>query len=175
MSVALENLKKMRLQVFKAGVDYRGSKPDIVIVYPDKNKYYLAEIIGADDLSSSSQRLISKGTDTDSRDFCTKLYPDPRMAAWAASIYCDLGQGLELFAYKELGGINLDRMQRYAALIFPSSISEEAERVLTEFKLVFKSLNVLNIFTLTLLSQPDTVRLADARRFMQFLVANRIQ
>ena len=171
--LSIENLRKMGLQVLRASLDYRGDKPDLVVIYPDKGKYYLVEVIAEDCLSSPSPRLINKGRNADSREFCRKLYPDERTAAWAAGIYCDLGRGIELFAYKELAGANFSHMNKYAALIYPSAVSKEADKVLTFFKLQFRALDVLGIFTLTLLSQPDTAKLSEARRFMQFLVANR--
>ena len=171
--LSVQNLRKMGLLVLQANVDYRGNKPDLAIIYPDKEKYYLAEVIADDCLSHPSPRLTNKGYCAGSREFCRKLYKDERIAAWAAGVYCDLGQGLELFAYEELAGKNLSCMQRYAALIYPSSVSEEADKVLTLFKLQFRALDIMGKFTLTLFSQPDTVKLSEARRFMQFLVNNK--
>ena len=171
--LAIENLRRMGLLVLQASVDYMGIKPDLAIIYPDKEKYYLTEVIAEDCLSTPSPRLTNKGRYADSREFCRKLYNDERTAAWAAGIYCDLGQGLDSFAYKELAGADFRRMRKYAALIYPSSVSDEADRVLTLFKLQFRALDILGKFTLTLFSQPDTARLPETRRFMQFLVSNR--
>ncbi|MDR0454071.1 MAG: hypothetical protein LBH05_04585 [Deferribacteraceae bacterium] len=173
IKIAVENLYNMGLRVFRANQDYRGNKPDLAIVYPDKEKYYLTEVIGDDCLIWPSPRLINKGHYAESREFCRKLYQDERTAAWAAAVYCDLGQGLELFAYNELAGISLIHMRKYAALIYPSGIAKEADKILKSFNLQFRSLDILEKFTLTLFSQTDTAKLADSRRFMQFLTTNR--
>lgn len=144
----------------------------MVVVYPDVGKYYLTENLSDDCLKNPGLRLASNRADAQGRRFCAKKYTDPRQAALAAALYCDLGQGVELFEYKELNGVNLYKMQRYAALIYPRTISKETEVFLDESKLQYRSLDVAGHFMLTLFSQADSAKLAETRRFMQFLMSN---
>jgi hypothetical protein len=165
---------KMGLTVLVNGVEYRGGKPDLVLVYPDKDKYYLSEVVSDDCIGEASRRLqnVNRGEHV-SREYCVLKYGGARKGSWAASLYCDLAGGLELFNYTQLMGINFAKLQRYAALIYPLSLSDEAAAFFSEENLQFRSLNVADFFTLTLFSRADSARLSETRRFMQFLMANR--
>ncbi|MDR2104862.1 MAG: hypothetical protein LBP51_03800 [Deferribacteraceae bacterium] len=165
---------KLGLTVLVNGAEYRSGKPDIVVVYPDKGKYYLSEVISDECIREDSKRLQSTNRgENESRNYCLKRYGNTRAGSWAASIYCDLAGGLELFNYNQLMGINFSKLQRYAAVIYPLALLEEGEAFFTQEKLQFRSLNVADYFALTLFSQADSARLGEIRRFMQFLMANR--
>lgn len=162
--------KKTGLPVFVSGKDYLGNKPDMVVVYPDKKKYYIVEGFANDDIENPHKRL--KGSDIDARHLCLKLYPDPKKASVAAAIYCDLGKGVDLFRYNEIAGLQLSEMQRYAALVYPISIAKEMEKIIFSLDMQFEPLPMLNMYTLTLFSITDTKKMADYRKFMHFLVDN---
>ncbi|MDR2400492.1 MAG: hypothetical protein LBD73_02430 [Deferribacteraceae bacterium] len=171
--IAVNKLMKMGLTVLVNGAEYRSGKPDLVVVYPDKDKYYLAEAISDECIREESRRLQSTNRgENASRDYCLKKYGNTRKGCWAASIYCDLAGGIDLFAYSQLMGINFSKLQRYAAVIYPLNLSEEGEAFFAEEKLQFRSLNVADTFTLTLFSKADSARFTEIRRFMQFLINN---
>jgi hypothetical protein len=173
LPIAVDELLKMGLTVFVSGQEYRTGKPDLVIVYKDKSRYYLAEVVSDDCLGEESTRLRTDRADATSRDFCRLLYTDRRKACWAAALYCDLGQGFELFGYTHLMGINLHKMQKYAAIISSANLLKESEIFFTEHNLQYRSLMINKYFALTLFSQPDSAKLPETRRFMQFLMSNR--
>jgi hypothetical protein len=165
---------KMGLTVLVNGAEYRSGKPDLVVVYTDKDKYYLSEVVADDCIRDGSKRLLSVNRgDTASREYCALKYGDTRKGRWAASTFCDLASGLELFGYAHLMGVDFVKMQRYAALIYPLNLSEEAELFFAEENLQFRSLNVADFFAFTLFSRTDSARLCEVRKFMQFLMANR--
>jgi hypothetical protein len=165
---------KMGLTVLVNGVEYRSGKPDLVVVYPDKEKYYLSEVISDDCIGEESRRLQSANRgENASREYCVKKYGNTRKGCWASSIYCDLAGGIELFNYSQLMGINFSKLQRYAAVIYPLSLLEEAEAFFVEENLQFGSVNMADFFYLTLFSRADSARIGESRRFMQFLMANK--
>ncbi len=166
------SLLRMGLKVFVSGKDYPAGKPDMIAIYPDKDKFYLIECIADDCLFNPAGRLNTNRPDGNCRKFYSMLYNQPRLAVWATAVYCDLGQGIELFEYKELHGINFASMNKYAALVYPSSLAEEAENTLPLLKLQYRSLDVAGRFIMTLFSQTDSTKLGEAKRFSQFLMGN---
>lgn len=164
----------MGLKILERGLDYGTEKPDMVAVYPDKQKYYIVEALSLDCFEQPSPRLYAKDACQDYRDYCKRLFVgNEAEAASAAAVICDLSSGIEAFSYKALGPHMLNAMSRYASLAVPPEKIEEVCSVLEKLGLNFRSLDILDDFTLILISGEDTEKLSEKKKFIGFMLANR--
>ncbi|MDR2868872.1 MAG: hypothetical protein LBV04_00290 [Deferribacteraceae bacterium] len=172
LTLAVKNFDKMGLDVFLPGTDYRGMKPDILVVHKAKQLYYLVEVLSNSCIMSGA-RLTAKRADQRIRRMCANLFHgDHCLSALSATLYCDLGLGLDLFRYSEIKGHWLSRMQRYAAVVYPSDMVVVTERAFQTIGIQYKSLEIQGKYYFTLFSEADTKWLAEARKFMQYMLIN---
>ncbi|MBQ3032844.1 MAG: hypothetical protein IJD28_00565 [Deferribacterales bacterium] len=164
----------MGLKVLEHGLDYSTEKPDAVAIYENKKKYYVIEALSLQCFDSPSPRLYSKDASQFYRAYCKKLFADnEEEASIAAAVVCDLSSGLEVFSYKVVGGHVLNDMSRYGALVMPQEKTPIVSSVLEKLGIDFRTLDILDEFTLALISKDDTEKLAEKKKFIGFLLSNR--
>lgn len=171
--LAIDKFSAMGLKVLCSQKDYSGNFPELVAVYPSKNKYYLVHCITEECISGN----ISFGLKSEYNliEFYEKMYStDLRKAYWAISLFCNLGKSMEIFRYSELFGYKLNYMNKYASLVIEPKIKKEAISILNSFHIEFKDLDVHSYFTMILFSVKDSIKLSDSRRFAKFISQNRL-
>ena len=174
LSAVKRIMTSMGLKILERGVDYGTEKPDIVAVYPDKQKYYMLEVMSLGCFDKQSPRLYAKDAWQDYRDYCKKLFSENETkAAAAAAVICDLSSGIDAFSYKVIGTHVLSAMSRYAAIAVPQEKSEDVATVLEKLGLDFRNLDILDDFALVLISKEDTEKLSEKKKFISFMIANK--
>ena len=163
----------MGLKVLEHGIDYGMEKPDIVAIYQDKKKYYIIEALTLQCFEYPSKRLYTNDTNRFYRTYCKKLFSDSEEeASVAAAIICDLVSGLEVFSYKSLGGFTFNDMIKYSAIVIPQEKTDVVSSVLKKLDIDFRTLDILDDFTLVLISKDDTNTLFEKKRFIGFILSN---
>ncbi len=167
-------LRKMGLELLESRLHYGTDKPDVVAIYLDKRKYYIIEVVSEECLGENSPRLNMHGLLEKYRTYCKELFHDNyNNAALLATVVCDLVSSVEAFPYKTLHGYKLNTMTMYAAIAIPNKYLEDLKYVLKYLNIEHGSLDVLEHFTLVLISKDDSAKLTEKRRFMKFLLDNK--
>lgn len=166
-------MQSMGLDILSSGVDYNCPLPELVAVYADKNKYYMIEPISLECLSKDSARLTRQDNYKHIRKYCQKLFgSDYPKAAIVASILCELSCAIEIFTYKMVGKHQLISMSKYACLAIPMQFEPAARNALAYLKLDFRTLDILDTFTLILLDKTQIAKLPEINKFITFILGN---
>lgn len=167
-------MKEMGLKMLISGVDYSAPLPNIVAVYPDKEKYYLIEPLSDECFSSKSPRLYKEDEYKDIRNYCKRLFQnDIEKGIIVASILCEMAAGIEMFTYKLIGTCELISMTKYASLAVPCPYEKKACEALEYLKLEYRTLNILDKFTLILIDRSQTAKLPEIKKFIRFIITNK--
>lgn len=167
-------MRYMGLKVLLSGIDYSSPLPQLVAVYPDKEKYYLIEPISLECFSKESPRLYKDDEHRDVRRYCRELFQnDHEKAAVVASVLCDMSAGVEMFTYKLIGTHELISMAKYACLAVPCNMEEKTCEALHYLKLEHRTLNVLDKFSLILIDKAQTAKLPEIKKFIKFILNNK--
>lgn len=170
----LGTMQEMGLKVLEKGVDFFSFKPDLVAVYPDKMKYYIIEPVSEGCIAEHSPRLYTRDSFEEFRLYCKKLFSDDETkAAIAASVICDLAAGVEAFQFKAIGSLELNSMAKYGCLAVPIGYENDTAYVLNYLKIAFQNLNILDRFTLILISRKQSELLGETKKFIRFILENR--
>lgn len=166
-------LREMGLKVLEKSIDYFSFKPDMVAVYHDKMKYYIIEPVSEGCLARNSPRLYANDSFEEYRNYCKRLFSkNATHAAIAAAVICDLAYGVESFDFKSTGTIEFNSMDKYACLALPCSYVSDTSYVLDHLKIAFQELNVLERFSLVLISKKQSPLLGETRKFIKFILDN---
>lgn len=169
-----KTMRSMGLKILSSGVDYSSPLPKIIAVYTDKEKYYLIEPISVECFSEESPRLYKEDEHKEIRKYCKQLFKsDHEKAAVVATVLCDMSAGIEMFTYKLVGTCELISMAKYACLAVPCNKESKACEGLTYLKLEYRTLNVLDKFTLILIDKAQTEKLPEIKKFIKFILNNR--
>ena len=167
-------MRFMGLKILLSGVDYSSPLPQIVAVYPDKEKYYLIEPISLECFSEESPRIYKEDEHRQVRKYCRNLFKDDcEKAAVLATVLCDLSAGVEMFTYKLVGTYELISMAKYACLAVPCALEDKTCQALNYLKLEHRTLNILDKFTLILIDKTQTAKLPEIKKFIKFILNNR--
>ena len=66
-------------------------------------------------------------------------------------------------------------MRRFAAIVYPTEETQSIEYTLRTLGIQYKSLSIQEKYFFTVFSAADTVQLADARKFMLYMLSNKEQ
>ena len=166
-------MQAMGLKTLLSNIDYSSPLPNIVVIYPDKDKYYLVEPVSLECLSEKSQRLYREDEYKDIRKYCARLFKDNHVTASILSaIICDMAAGVEMFTYKVVKTYELISMAKYASLAVPCQYEKEACEALSYLKLEYRTLNVLDQFTFILIDKTQTIKLPEIKKFIKFILTN---
>ncbi len=164
----------MGLKLLESSTHYQTEKPDLVAIYLDKRKYYVVEIVCEECVSINSPRLSAEGLLENHREYCKKLFPNNNIsAALLATVICDLISGVEAFSFKTLQGYKFNDMTMYAAVAIPTRYLADLQHVLDFLQVEHGSLDILDKFTLVLISKEDSEKLIEKRKFIKFLIDNK--
>ncbi len=167
-------MRSMGLKILTSGVDYSSPLPRIVAVYTDKEKYYLIEPISLECFSKTSPRLYKEDEHKEVRKYCKQLFKDDcEKAAVVATVLCDMAAGIEMFTYKLVGTCELISMSKYACLAVPCHLEKKTGEALAYLKLEYRTLNVLNKFSLVLIDKAQTAKLPEIKKFIKFILNNK--
>ncbi len=167
-------MRSMGLKILSSGLDYSSPLPHIVAVYPDKEKYYLIEPVSLECFSKESPRLYKEDEHREIRTYCRQLFKnDWEKAAVTATVLCDLSAGIEMFTYKLVGTCELISMSKSACLAVPNYMEKKTGEALEYLKLEYRTLNVLDIFSLVLIDKIQTAKLPEIKKFIKFILNNR--
>lgn len=166
-------MQSMGLDILSSGVDYNCPLPELVAVYTEKNKYYMIEPISLECLKKDSARLTRQDNYKHIRKYCQKLFSkDYPKAAIVATILCELSCALEIFTYKMVGKHQLISMSKYACIAVPLQFEPAAREALAYLKLDFRTLDILDTFTLILLDKTQIAKLPEINKFITFILGN---
>lgn len=169
-----KTMHDMGLKMLVSGIDYSSPLPEIVAVYPDKEKYYLIEPLSLECFSENSERLLKQDEHKDIRAYCKKLFKDDvQKAAVLAAVLCDMAADIEMFTYKLIRTYELVSMTKYAALAVPCGYEQKTSEALDYLKLEHRNLNVLDKFTLFLIDKEQTAKLPEIKKFIKFILLNK--
>lgn len=169
-----DTMGEMGLKILEKGVDFFSFKPDMVAVYVDKLKYYIIEPMCEGCFADDSPRIYTKDSFEEYRLYCKKLFPDNgAYAAVAATVICDLAGGVEAFNFKSIGSLQLNSMDRYGCLAVPCCHVPDLAYVLNYLKIAHQDLNILDRFSLVLISKKQSELLGETRKFIKFILGNR--
>lgn len=174
INLIVKTMRSMELKILISGIDYSAPLPHLVAVYPDVEKYYLIEPISLECFGEESPRLYKQDEHKDVRNYCMQLFKnDYAKAAAVASILCDMAAGVEMFTYKLVGTYELISMTKYACLAVPCKMEKKTCEALDYLKLEYRSLNVLDKFTLILIDKVQTEKLPEIKKFIKFILNNK--
>lgn len=174
ITLITKTMRSMELKVLLSGIDYSSPLPHLVAVYQDKEKYYLIEPISMECIGEESMRLYKQDEYKDIRQYCNRLFNgDTAKASIIATILCDMSAGIEMFTYKIIGTYELISMSKYACLAVPCDIESKATESLDYLKLEYRTLNVLDKFSLILIDKVQTTKLPEIKKFIRFILNNK--
>lgn len=169
-----KTMTEMGLKTIKTGIDYSSPLPEIVAIYSDKEKYYLIEPLSYECFSENSPRTNKRDANLEIRQYCKKLFKDDfETANVVATILCDVTASVEMFTYKVVGTHELISMTKYASLAIPCEYEPTVKKALDYLKLEFRTLNVIDKFTLVLIDRVQTAKLPEMKKFIKFILGNK--
>lgn len=169
-----DTMGEMGLKILEKGVDFFSFKPDMVAVYVDKLKYYIIEPMSEGCFSEDSPRIYTKDSFEEYRLYCKKLFPEKAAhASVAATVICDLAGGVDAFDFKSIGSLQLNSMDRYGCLAVPCHHVADLSHVLNYLKIAHQDLNILDRFSLVLISKKQTELLSETKKFIKFILGNK--
>ncbi len=163
----------MGLKILESKLDYNAEKPDAVAIYPDKKKYYIIEALSLACFEYPYHRIYNQDINKSIRSYCKNFFRDSEEeASVAAAILCDLSIAIDIFNYKSLKTYTFTNMVKYGALVFPPEKTNIVSKVFDTLEIDYRILDILDDFTLILISKEDTLSLPERKKFINFIMSN---
>jgi len=165
----------MGMKVLMSNEDYDCSKPDIIVIYEDMHKYYVAEAIIDSSFSYSlSTQPTIKPDDDNINYYLQILNQDRYLVSIAMRIMENLSSALANLIDKNIMlDYDLINMSCYAAITTDIQHLEPIKKVLQILDIDYQSLNIIDKFQFILISKEDTLKLQQNYRLREYQSINK--